>query len=124
MSILGDRFPVDVFLSYRWTKTGDVLEPLFVRWTRHVRRTLHQELSNLYEIEARVFFDKEDINSYKELDRQLEENAKRAAVFVPLLSQHYRKSDYCRRELEWWRQAQAEHGLAEAGRLLVVRAWG
>jgi hypothetical protein len=124
MSIVGDEFPVDVFLSYRWSKIGDDSEPLFVKWTRHFKRTLHEELSYLYEIDAKVFFDKDDIDPHRELDSQLEKNARDAAVFVPLLSQHYRKSDYCKRELEWWRQAQAEQRLDEAGRLLVVRAWG
>ena len=45
-------------------------------------------------------------------------------MFLPLISPRYLKSEWCLRELAWWRAAQEKRRLDTRGRLAPVLIWG
>src|SRR6201999_342035 len=68
--------------------------------------------------------DQEHIGPFAAWPETANPAAKSAAVFMPLISFNYPESEACRKELEWWRQAQTENGLSEEDRLAIVHISG
>ncbi|WP_370674003.1 toll/interleukin-1 receptor domain-containing protein [Pleomorphomonas sp. PLEO] len=120
MSILGEAFPVDIFLSYRWHDQRKTGESAFIRWVRHIKPILVEELEFEFSCVPSIFWDHDDISRSQNFNSHLEINARSSAIFVPLVSHEYPKSDYCKRELEWWRDEQARRGWAESDRILLI----
>lgn len=130
MSFVGEPYTSDVFISYSHGDVRGTGESNFKQWSNGFWRELqrefeaHDDLSGLT-----IFFDSSDrpsegVDPFVALDPRLEEQASNAAVFMPLISPRYLKSEWCLRELEWWRKAQEERQIDTRGRLAPVLIWG
>jgi len=92
-------FQYDVFISY----ASDDFDDQMAQFVRNLGAGLKKRLGKLID-ERCVFFDRQELNRTPlEWKRKLEQSAGAAAVLVPLLSPSYATSEYCAKELEWFR---------------------
>lgn len=130
MSFVGEPYTSDVFISYSHGDVHGVGDSNFKQWSRCFWRELQREFEAHDDLEGlTIFFDSserpnEGVDPFVALDPHLEEQASNAAVFMPLISPRYLKSDWCLRELAWWREAQEKRQLDTRGRLAPVLIWG
>jgi len=130
MSFVGEPYTADVFISYSHGDARGVGDSNFKQWSYSFWRELQREFEAHDDLEGlTIFFDSSDrpsegVDPFVALDPRLEEQASNAAVFMPLISPRYLKSEYCIRELQWWREAQEARQLDSRGRLAPVLIWG
>jgi len=130
MSFVGEPYTSDIFISYSHGDVRGVGDSNFKQWSASFWRELHREFEAHDDLEGlTIFFDSSDrptesVDPFVNLDSHLEEQASNAAVFLPLISPRYLKSEWCLRELNWWRTAQEKHQLDTKGRLAPVLIWG
>jgi hypothetical protein len=130
MSFVGEPYASDVFISYSHGDVHGTGDSNFKQWSKCFWRELlrefeaHDDLAGLT-----IFFDSSDrpsegVDPFVALDPHLEHHASNAAVFLPLISPRYLKSEWCLRELGWWRAAQEKRRLDTRGRLAPLLIWG
>lgn len=130
MSFVGGNYTNDIFISYSHGDVRGVGDSNFKQWSASFWRELEREFEAHDDLEGlSIFFDSSDrpsdgVDPFVLLDPLLEARASNAAFFIPLLSPRYLKSEYCLRELDWWRKAQEKSGLDMTGRLAPVLIWG
>ena len=119
MSVVGGRFKYDVFVSHsHQDKTEFELEKWF--------EILDHDLQNVT-----VFGDSEppairmdeswqlpDIGLIQE--DEIRDELENSATLLILLSPEYLRSDWSRKELDWWKEAQEKAGLPIGSRVIVV----
>jgi hypothetical protein len=130
MSFVGEPYTNDVFISYSHGDVHGTGDTNFKQWSRCFWRELRREFESDDDLPGlTIFFDSSDrpnegVDPFISLDPHLEERASNAAVFMPLISPRYLKSEWCLRELKWWREAQEKRRLDTRGRLAPVLIWG
>jgi hypothetical protein len=130
MSFVGEPYLADIFISYSHGDVRGTGDANFRQWSRCFWRELQREFEAHDDLAGlSIFFDSSDrpsegVDPFVALDPRLEEQASNAAVFIPLISPRYLKSEWCLRELAWWREAQEKRRLDTRGRLAPVLIWG
>ena len=130
MSFVGEPYLADIFISYSHGSVRGETDSNFKQWSKGFWRELQREFEAHDDLDGlRIFFDSSDrlgngIDPLVAFDTHLEEEAANAAVFMPLISPRYLKSDWCMRELAIWREAQEKRRLDTRGRLAPVVIWG
>lgn len=130
MSFVGEPYTSDVFISYSHGDVRGTGDSNFKQWSKGFWRELEREFEAHDDLEGlTIFFDSNDrstegVDPFVALDPHLENQASNAAVFLPLISPRYLKSEWCLRELAWWRAAQDKRSLDTRGRLAPVLIWG
>lgn len=130
MSFVGGDFTSDIFISYSHGDVRGVGDSKFKQWSASFWDELRLEFEAHEDLEGlTIFFDSGDrpgdsVDPFAKLDPLLEARASNAAVFIPLISPRYLKSDYCMRELRWWRDGQGKAGFDMRGRIAPLIIWG
>ncbi|HXF89249.1 MAG TPA: toll/interleukin-1 receptor domain-containing protein [Xanthobacteraceae bacterium] len=124
MAFLSPHFEYDVFVSYSHgnpnPRAGDDL-PLKT-WTNELIRDLEED-SRTIDPEFRdlhIWCD-EQIDPTMQLSDELRRKVTNSCVLMIVMSPWYLRSNWCRDELEWFRQ-QVQDRAREQGRIFVVRA--
>jgi hypothetical protein len=131
MSFIGDPYATDIFISYSHGDSGDGgPETYYKRWSRHFWKALDRQLRSYPDLAGiRTFFDDNKrqgggLALFDSIDPALQESVSRSAILLALVSQQYLKSEYCRREREWWHSGQGELGHDPRRRLAPIIMWG
>ncbi len=99
-------FEYDVFISY---SHRDNLAP---RWVSHFHEALHAALKKkLSDDHVAVWRDKE-LNANSLFNQKIKRMIDSSAIFLVLLSRNYLKSDYCKKELDWFYSDEKGLGLS------------
>lgn len=120
------EFPIDVFFSYSHAAFQGQSNPELKRWSQKLAEDLREELS-LSELEnLSLYLDEseredESVDPTEELSNQLKEKVSSAALLTLLMTRFYLRSEWCRREREWWRERNHPDTLAVGGRVFISR---
>jgi hypothetical protein len=121
MAVLGEQYQYDVFFSYAWgTASGD---NNLRDWSRAVATATASLLRQRFNGTGKTFdfyLDHNENRSGDDLDSKLEEEVKRSAIFVALISPYY-SSPYCMQEAAWFCEANGLKGEGLAERLCLLR---
>jgi len=95
-------FENDIFISYSHVDDQD-------GWVEVFQKQLEMELSRQIGVMrvARVWRDKRRLEGNHLFDKTIQDAINSSALFVALLSKGYLKSDYCRKELSWFHEKNA-----------------
>jgi hypothetical protein len=125
MAYVGQPFRHDIFVSYSHGTAADGAVFL-ADWSENFVRALEAELRFEPELRdtLRIFLDRDQrpdrgVDPMGDLPEQLEAELEASALLLVLMSPDYLKSDWCRREREWWTSCQHEPNLATSARVPV-----
>jgi hypothetical protein len=108
MCFLGKPFQHDLFVSYSHGAFPGEHNPDLKRWSQKFAKELRAELVGTPEFEKiSVYLDQgkrvdESVDPTACLPEHLEKHASGSALLAILMTPHYLRSDWCRREREWW----------------------
>jgi hypothetical protein len=127
-SYVGSPFFHDVFVTYSHGDMANEGDSLLKQWSQSFAQQLIRELNILLGATVSVFLDQghrpnDGIDPLVDLNNQLQMHIARSAMMIALVSPHYLKSEWCRRERDWWKDAQKAHSIAEGGRIAIARMW-
>jgi hypothetical protein len=129
MSILGEPFKHDLFVSYSHGDFDGSGESNLKKWSQAFARELETELrQNRRFRELKIFLDQDHrpgqgVDPMTALTDQLKADIGAAGLIVVLMSPDYLASKWCADERDWWVECQEEHGLGLDGRIAIARIW-
>ena len=120
------EFPIDVFFSYSHAAFPGESNTELKRWSQKLAKDLREELLVSGLENPSFYLDEserkdESVDPTEELGNQLKEKASSAALLTLLMTPHYLRSVWCRREREWWRERNHPDPLSVGGRVFVSR---
>jgi len=120
------EFPIDVFFSYSHGAFEGQSNSELKRWSQKLAEDLREELSFSGLENLSFYLDEserkdESVDPTELLDSQLKEKVSSAALITLLMTPHYLRSEWCRREREWWREHNHPDPLSVGGRVFVSR---
>ena len=116
------EFETDIFISYARVdnKMVDPREEGWVaRFVKHLEIELNQMTGRIGDV--KLWWDP-TLDDNQLFDDTIQNRINRSALFVSLTSKGYLKSEYCRKELRWFRENAEKHkwGLKVGERLRVI----
>jgi hypothetical protein len=127
MSVLGKPFEHDLFVSYSHGAVRGKHDSDLKRWSQKFAEDLRTELAGTPEFEEiSVFLDQsersdESVDCTADLPGHLEARAHASALLTILMTPHYLRSHWCRREREWWCTKHHPNTLGKDDRIFVCR---
>jgi TIR domain len=127
MCFLGEPFKHDVFVSYSHGAFKGQHDPDLKRWSQKFANDLRGELAGTAEFEEiSVFLDDsersdESVDRTADLSDDLEKHVQDSALLAILMTPHYLRSEWCRREREWWDAKGRLETLGSGNRIFVCR---
>lgn len=128
MAYLSPDFKFDLFISYAHGDFDQAGDSLLKTWSQIFAAEFAKELRLSFEGKPLVVFLDEDkrpafgIDPTRHLTEQLRQKIQGSGLLVVLMSPFYLKSDWCKREVNWF-VAEAKRRLRGDGLLFVVRIW-
>jgi hypothetical protein len=127
MSFLGKPFRHDLFVSYSHGAFKGQPDSDLKRWSKKFAEDLRAELAGMPEFEEiSLFLDQsertdESVDRTADLPNHLEGRVHDSALLTILMTPHYLRSEWCRREREWWCAKQHPDTLGAGDRIFVCR---
>lgn len=131
MSFVGEPFRHDVFVSYsHGDPMGEGNSPL-KQWSQSFVRELKAELqTELCGLNAAIdlFLDESPklgsgVDRMSPLSDNLKTEIGGSAILSLLMTPQYLDSKWCRQELDWWVNAQLQHGIIHENRIAVAQVF-
>jgi hypothetical protein len=109
-------FENDVFISY---SHRDNLAP---HWVDHFHEALHAALKRKLADDRTVVWRDQELNANSLFNQKIKRMIDSSAVFLVLLSRNYLKSEYCKKELDWFYSDETGLGLSigDQSRIFIV----
>jgi hypothetical protein len=130
VAYVGPDFTHDIFLSYSHGDPDGTGASKLREWSLGFASELESELREnpKFANDIKVFCDEsprpaQSVDPMSALPAQLQNDVGRAAILAVLLSPHYLKSAWCKRERDWWVQEQQKTRIEIDGRIALIRIW-
>ena len=125
MSFLGEPFKHDLFVSYSHGAFKGQHDSDLKLWSQKFAEDLRAELALEFE-EISVFLDQsertdESVDRTVDLPEHLRERVDKSALLTILMTPQYLRSEWCRREREWWCKKHYPDTLGAGGRIFICR---
>lgn len=91
----------DVFISYSHRDNFTLDEE--DRWVRSFHTALYHWLGDFLKREPNIFYDEAEMRGNAKLTQTIETALDESTIFLPIVSSYYLKSEWCRRELEYFK---------------------
>jgi hypothetical protein len=122
MAFLAPHFEYDVFVSYSHGVRTRQTEPPLKAWTLKLIEDLEADVLELgKEFDDLHIWRDVQIDPTMHLTEELRRKVNRSGILLIVMSPRYLDSDWCKDELEWFRQ-QVQDRARDQGRVFVVRA--
>jgi TIR domain len=121
MSYLTPHFDPDVFVSYSHGDPRDPDSPL-KRWMQTLVRRLESQIRSLHGEfdELNLWIDRQ-LDPTAFLTEELSRKVSRSGVLMIVMSERYLMSDWCKDELDWFKEQVEDRAIA-GGRVFIIRA--
>jgi hypothetical protein len=120
------EYPIDVFLSYSHCVFPGQSNPELKLWSQKLAKDLREEVIITGLENFSLYLDQserkdESVDPTEKLAEQLEKDCRNAALLTIMMTPQYLRSEWCKRELEWWEEQNLPDTLAVGGRKFVAR---
>jgi hypothetical protein len=126
---LGEPFQHDLFVSYSHGAFPGEQDSDLKCWSQKFAKELRGELARMPEFEKiSLYLDQsqrvdESVDPTAGLPEHLEQHASGSALLAILMTPHYLRSDWCRREREWWHGRNRPDTFGAGERIFICRVW-